>query len=66
MKKSTNKIKAQFYELSRRHVVRLDLLPHLEMVSVQRVGAFGILYNKLIRIQDLEHVPYDSIWESGI
>jgi len=41
---------AQFYELSRRHVVRLDLLPHLEMVSVQRVGAFGILYNKLIRI----------------
>jgi len=51
--------------MSRRLVVRLDILPHLEMVSVQRVGAFGVVYSKLYRIQDLEYVPYEAIKDNG-
>jgi len=47
---------ALFYELSRRLVTRMDLLPHLEMVQVQKVSAFGAVYSKLIRIDDLEKV----------
>jgi len=39
----------------------MDILPHLEMVSVQRVGIAGTLYNKLYRIKDLEYVEYDSV-----
>ncbi|KRW99601.1 hypothetical protein PPERSA_03402 [Pseudocohnilembus persalinus] len=52
---------AYFYELSRRLVTRMDLLPHLEMISVQRVGAGGMLYNKLYRIQDLEYVTFQQV-----
>lgn len=55
---------AKFYEMSRRFVVRMDVLPHLEMISIQRVGAFGLLYTKLHRIQDLEYVPFESVKES--
>ena len=51
--------------MSRRLVCRMDLLPHLEMVSVQRVGAFGKVYNKLIRIQDLEKVSFEELNEKG-
>lgn len=51
--------------MSRRLVCRMDLLPHLEMVSVQRVGAFGKVYNKLIRIQDLEKVNFEELNEKG-
>jgi hypothetical protein len=43
----------------------MDLLPHLEMVNIQRVGAFGRVYNKLIRIQDLEKVDYEELSEKG-
>ncbi|EGR31923.1 hypothetical protein IMG5_099510 [Ichthyophthirius multifiliis] len=52
---------AFIYEASRRLVIRMDILPHLEMVSIQRVGSFGILYSKLHRIQDLEYVPFESV-----
>lgn len=48
-----------FYEMSRRTVIRLDLLPHLEMVSFTKVGAFGLVYNKLVRIDDLEKVDFE-------
>jgi len=51
--------------MSRRLVVRMDILPHLEMISVQRVGAFGVLYTKLIRIQDLEYVPFETVKDNG-
>lgn len=54
---------AKFYEMSRRFVVRMDILPHVEMISVQRIGAFGMLYSKLHRIQDLEYVPFESVKE---
>jgi len=43
----------------------MDILPHLEMISVQRVGAFGVLYTKLIRIQDLEYVPFETVKDNG-
>jgi len=51
--------------MSRRLVVRMDILPHLEMISVQRVGAFGVLYTKLHRIQDLEYVPFETVKDNG-
>jgi len=51
--------------MSRRLVVRMDILPHLEMISVQRVGAFGVIYSKLYRIQDLEYVPFEAIKDNG-
>ncbi|KAL4481412.1 hypothetical protein ABPG72_010565 [Tetrahymena utriculariae] len=56
-------LNAKIYEMSRRFVVRMDVLPHLEMISVQRIGAFGILYTKLHRIQDLEYIPFDQVKE---
>ena len=43
----------------------MDILPHLEMISVQRVGAFGVIYSKLYRIQDLEYVPFEAIKDNG-
>lgn len=52
---------AFFYEMSRRIATRMDLLPHLEMVSVERVGFGGIVYNKLYRIKDLEYVEFDAV-----
>lgn len=44
----------------------MDILPHLEMVNMQKVGAFGKIYNKLVRIKDLEKVPYEELSEKGI
>lgn len=51
--------------MSRRLVIRMDILPHLEMISVQRIGAFGTVYTKLHRIQDLEYVTYESVQKNG-
>lgn len=51
--------------MSRRLVVRMDLLPHLEMVNMQKVGAFGQIYNKLVRVQDLEKVPFEELFAKG-
>lgn len=53
--------RAYFYEMSRRLVTRLDILPDLEMISVERVAPFGVLHNKLIKISDLEYVPYSAL-----
>ena len=39
----------------------MDLLPHIESVSVTRVGAFGYVYNKLYRTKDLEYVPFHEV-----
>lgn len=49
---------AFFYELSRRLVTRMDLLPHLEMIQVEKVSAFGLTSTKLIRIDDLEKIDF--------
>lgn len=51
---------ALYFELSRRLVTRMDLLPHLEMIQVQKVSVFGIVYSKLIRIDDLEKVEFEE------
>ena len=45
--------------------MRMDLLPHLEMISFQKVCAFGIVYNKIVRIDDLEYVPFESVEIKG-
>ena len=58
-------LNAFFYEASRRMVVRMDLMPHLEMVSMQKVGAFGQVYNKLVKISDLERLNFDIEKERG-
>ena len=47
--------------MSRRIATRMDILPHLEMVSVERIGAGGLVYNKLYRIKDLEYVSYEEV-----
>ena len=51
---------AYFYELSRTMVVRMDILPHLEMISMQKIGPFGGMYNKLVKISDLEKLDYET------
>jgi len=51
---------AFFYELSRRLVTRMDLLPHLEMIQVQRVGFLGTVYSRLFHVDDLEKVDYEE------
>jgi hypothetical protein len=43
----------------------MDLLPHQHALNIQKVGAFGTLYNKLIRIEDLEHVNLEEIEDNG-
>ena len=46
-------------------MVRMDILPHLEMVNMQKIGAFGRIYNILVRIQDLEKVSFEELKEKG-
>ena len=58
-------LNAYFYEASRRLVVRMDLLPHLEMVSMQKMGAFGQIYNKLVKVSDLERLDFEVEKERG-
>jgi len=53
--------RAFFYELSNRLVTRMDLLPHLEMIQIQKTGPFGTVYSKLIRTNDLEKVDYETV-----
>lgn len=48
--KSALMSQARYLELSRRLVTRMDLLPHLEMVHVHRLGSFGQIFSKLYRI----------------
>jgi hypothetical protein len=59
-------LNAYFYEVSRRLVIRMDLLPHLEMLSMQKIGTFGVTYNKLVKISDLEKLDYDVEKDKGI
>lgn len=54
-----------FYEASRRLVIRMDILPHLEMVSMQKMAAFGQVYNKLVKISDLERLNYEVEKDRG-
>ena len=58
-------LNAFIYEATRRMVVRMDILPHLEMVSFQKVGPFGSVYNKLVKITDLEKLDYNQEKEKG-
>jgi hypothetical protein len=53
--------KAFAYEPSRRLVVRMDLLPHNHCINFVRIGSFGKLYNKIVRIEDLEYVEYEEL-----
>lgn len=50
---------AMHFEVTRRFVSRMDLLPHLEMVAFQKVGLFGRPITKLVRIKDLERIEPD-------
>ena len=47
-----------FFEPSRRLVVRMDILPNLEMLSVIRIGFNGSLYNSLYKISTLQKLNY--------
>ncbi len=54
------------YEPSRRMVVRMDILPHLEMVSVMRLGFNGKVYNKVYRIAALEKVSQEDLLQNEV
>ena len=58
-------LRATQYELSNRLVVRMDLLPHLEMISFQKIGFGGRIVTKLVRLVDLEKVEVDIENESA-
>jgi hypothetical protein len=49
-------LKGMLWEATFRTAVRLDYLPNLEMVSVTKVGPFGILYNTLWKTTDFERI----------
>jgi len=49
-------LKAFFWEPIYRTAIRIDYLPNIEMVSVTKVGPFGVLYNTLWKISDFERV----------
>ena len=51
------------YEPSRRIVLRMDLLPHIESVSIMKVGTFGGVYNEIVQVQNLEKVDRDEIYK---
>lgn len=58
-------LNAMHFEVARRFVTRMDLLPHLEMVAFQKVGLFGRPVTKLVRIKDLERVEPDFSKENA-
>lgn len=49
-------LKAYFWEPIYRTAIRMDYLPNIEMVSVTKIGPFGVLYNTLWKISDFERV----------
>mmetsp|Transcript_22685 Transcript_22685/g.19701 ORF Transcript_22685/g.19701 Transcript_22685/m.19701 type:complete len:230 (-) Transcript_22685:271-960(-) len=53
--------RSKFYELRNRTVVRMDLLPHVEMLEIQKQTIFGITYSKLVRTDQLEKVEYSEL-----
>jgi hypothetical protein len=56
-------LRAGVYEMGRRLVLRMDLLPHIESVSILKVGTFGGIYNEIVRTQDLEKVDRQSDYD---
>lgn len=57
--------RAWIWEPIRRLVLRMDLLPHLEAVSMTKVGHFGILYNEIVRLEDLQKMDKDKeFWKA--
>lgn len=54
-------LRAKHFEVANRLVVRMDLLPHLEMIAFQKVGLFGQITTKLVKISDLE--KYEPEWD---
>jgi hypothetical protein len=49
-------LRASHFEVCNRFVTRMDLLPHLEMISFQKIGLFGRPITRLVRIKDLEKI----------
>lgn len=56
-------MRAFIFEPSRRIVLWLDLLPHIESVSIMKVGNFGGLYNEIVPIADFEKINREDDWE---
>ncbi|KAM3133495.1 hypothetical protein pb186bvf_014337 [Paramecium bursaria] len=52
---------AYFFELTRRSVVRMDLLPHTQQVAVQKIVGFGQIITQFVKIEDLEHKTYEDV-----
>lgn len=45
---------AAVYERARRHPISVEYLPHLETLSLTKIGLFGNTYNELWDIKDLQ------------
>ena len=46
-------LNAAVYERCRRHPISVDYLPHLEVLSLTKIGLFGTTYNELWDLKDL-------------
>ena len=44
-------------------MARMDYLPHLDSVSVTKIGLFGCLYNQIHRVDDLEKQDFDADYQ---
>lgn len=51
------------YKPLKMYVVRMDYLPHLDSVSVTKIGLFGTLYNEIHRVDDLERREMNEDYE---
>jgi len=54
--------KAWILEPNRRYALRIDYLPHLRKINLQRISFFGCVKNELWDLSDIEHIDYDAVY----
>lgn len=58
-------LKSSYWLNAYRLAVRLDYLPNVDMVSVTKVGPFGVYYNNLWKPSDFEQVNLLALIPQG-
>ena len=53
---------AWILEPNRRYALRIDYLPHLKKINLQRISFFGCVKNELWDLSDIEHIDYDAVY----
>ena len=46
------------HELSKKLVIRMDILPHIESIAIQKVGFGGCVSTSIVPVNDLEYTTY--------